>query len=128
MGWLSKVRRRRAIRRYARLGPLLAKRYGRSETYTQGQIRATAESVGLPAATLTVGYAMFMAKAEACAQAAETGVVLDYDAVRKEVADLCFSGDVDFSATKPAAFDDGSVDGGGLDGGGIGGFDGGAGN
>lgn len=98
MQLLENVRRRFAIKKYARkMPPLLRKRYGKSVTYTHGQIRSTAEVARLPAAYLYYGYVMFMTKEAFDQLPAEIGVDCDYAAMKQTVADICFDGDSSFT-------------------------------
>lgn len=105
MKWISNFRRRRAIKRYARiLGPLLKRRYGNSNTYTVGQIKNTAEQAKLPMAYICFGYAMYMSQDEFEKLHVSLGQRCDYGAMRQEVADLCFSGNSDFSTEAAIAY------------------------
>ena len=64
MGLLQWLRLRSAAKRYARsLGPALLRDYGTSEFYNPQQIRATVRRLGLPAAFIDLGYAVFLPEA-----------------------------------------------------------------
>jgi len=128
--------RRRAIRTYAKkLGPLLRRRYGRSGSYTAGQIRTTIERERLPANHMVYAYAMFMDQPGFDAAQTDLGPVGDYEATRQEIGDLCFGGNSSFSAADLASYGsashggsaDGGFDGGGGAGGSAGGDGGGGG-
>ncbi len=84
MNWISNLRRPSAIKKYARkLGPLLARRYGKSNTYTAGQIKKTAEHARLPLAYICYGYAMYIGED-------------DFDILHRELGQSC-----DYEATSP---------------------------
>jgi hypothetical protein len=103
--WISKLRRRSAIRKYVRkLGPRLAKRYGVSKTYSAGQIKTTAVQERLPPNLIWYGYSSFMSREDFYVLHQELGQSYDYDTLRSEVADLCFSGNTDFSPTEAMAY------------------------
>ncbi len=113
--------KRRAISRYRRrLGPLLRKRYGRSGHYTAGQIRTTIEKFGLNIHYSCYALAMYLTRDEFDGFHRQSGEVCDYDAMRQEVGDLCFSGRADFAVTECAGGDSSwheGADGGDSDGG-----------
>ena len=122
MGLFEQSVKRWAIRDYRRkLGPLLRKRYGRSDGYTCGQIRTTIEKCGFNIHYACYALAMYLERDEFDAFHRQTGELCDYDAMREEIGDLCFSGRTDFSVAECADGDSSWHDADGSDA--AGGFD-----
>ncbi len=100
MGFFERFRKRRAIKIYARRLPrLLAKDYGRSQSYTPAQVRKTIERHGLNATYSCYGIAMFSGREGFDQFHAESGEQCNYDEMRTEIANDHFGGNVDFSLT-----------------------------
>ena len=100
IGFIERWQQRRKVRRYAKkLGPVLTKRYGVKMTYSRPQIRSAAQTARLPAGDICYGYAMFMDESDFDAVHRELGESCDYGAMRQDIADVCFSGDADFSSS-----------------------------
>jgi hypothetical protein len=143
MNWFRRyfeaLRKRRAIRGYARRLPrLLARDYGASKTYTPQQVRKTIARSGMNTDYSCYGVAMFSGREDFNQFHQSIGETCDYDAMRGEIADSHFHGNTDFTISDiSAAFSesgshsgDGGHHGGGGDGGGDsgGGGDGGGGD
>ena len=98
--WFSNLKRRRAIKRYAKkLGPVLKKRYGKSKHYTSGQIRTAVTKRRLSHNHICYAYAMYMDKPSFTKLHEELGKECDYDSMRNEIGTLCFSGDSNFTSS-----------------------------
>ena len=99
------------------MGSQLKKRYGVSSNYTAGQIKTTVEHAGLRIDYIRYGYAMYMDKDGFDTLHRELDKQCDYESMRQEIADLCFSGDKNFSAENAIAFSEivGGVFGGSKD-------------
>ena len=83
MGWLHRLRFRRAAKRYAQhLGPHLARAYGPSEFYSPGQIRAAVAKTGLNPKFIVLGYAAFLPDNEFGANASAVPVSMTYQDAR----------------------------------------------
>ena len=96
--FLRSLRKRRAIRNYARRLPrLLARDYGFSRSYSARQVRRTIEHSGLDAGFSCYGVAMFSDRDEFNQFHHEIGETCDYDAMRAEIADSHFQGNADFT-------------------------------
>jgi hypothetical protein len=110
-----------------KLGPLLAKRYGKSKTYTPGQVQTTAGIIGINDKYLFYGYAMFCGQDVFYNQFSQAEEV-NYEALRQEVGDKFFQGDPNFSTEEifSSSYEMGgnTTDGGGPDLGGISGMGG----
>ena len=83
MGWLHRLRLRRAAKRYARhLGPHLSRAYGPSEFYTPGQIRAAVAKTGLNPKFIVLGYAAFLPEEGFVAVASGAPIYIPYQDAR----------------------------------------------
>ena len=115
--WFDRLRRRRAIKAYARKLPLvLRKDYGASPSYTPAQVKRSVERAGLNTEHLSFALCMFSDCQEFNRYHTALGSanVCDYHLMRAEVGHTCFEGR-DFSiADMVAHFHDGA--GGGHDG------------
>lgn len=61
LGWLQELRRRRAAKIYAaRLPAVLAENWGRSSTYTPGQIKAAIKLAHAPLAHVAIAMAAYL--------------------------------------------------------------------
>ena len=115
MGVLMKMGKSRAIKKIARnLPPFLVSGFGGAETFSSGQVERAMEETGCDSYFIDYAYAMFCDEStfrENCSS--------DYETVHGEVADLCFSGNSNFSFSDAASFSgDSGNDSGGGDGGG----------
>lgn len=122
-------KRKRAIKKYiGRLPFLLARDYGRSNTYTPKQVKSTIERSGLNTTFAFYGIVMFSSSEELMAYQNEVDEVYDIDTLRSEIADQHFGGNSSFNVTDiesvsssyGSSFDDGGFGSGGGDGGGGG--------
>ena len=83
MGWLHRLRSRRAGKRYARrLGPYLARAYGPSEFYTPAPIRAAVAKTGLNPNFIVLGYAAFLPEHKFDATAGAMPISMSYQDAR----------------------------------------------
>ena len=83
MGWLHRLRLRRAAKRYARhLGPHLSRAYGLSEFYTPDQIRAAVAKTGLNPKFIVLGYASFSPEEGFAAVASGAPIYIPYQDAR----------------------------------------------
>ena len=105
MNWLAKRRRRKTLLKGLRIvGPLLKERYGASDTYTVGQVRRSVEDARVPKDFITYGYAIFLQKDDFDTVQQKLGREALYYVLRREVADLCFSGEINFSVKRALSF------------------------
>ena len=120
MGWFSKYRHRKAIKKYLTLlGPVLRQRYGGADSYTIGQVQTTIGVLNLPLNYAAYGCAIFLSADDFDQIRNELPGPPDYETVRQEIADLFFSSDRNFMASKAMRY--GSTTGDvGIDGGPIG--------
>lgn len=103
--WFSNLKRRRAIKRYAKkLGPVLKKRYGKSKHYTQGQIQTAVTKRRLSHNHISYAYAMYMDKPSFNKLHEELGKECDYDSMRNDIGNLCFSGDSNFTSSDAISY------------------------
>jgi len=72
------------------MGPLLAKRYGRSKNFSPGQVQATAKFLGSSDSYLYYCYAMYCTKEEF---PKNRNGLLDHEDLRNEIRVLFFEGD-----------------------------------
>ncbi|MES9992797.1 MAG: DUF6559 family protein [Candidatus Thiodiazotropha sp.] len=123
MELIANIQRNRAIKSYIRKLPLLlAKDYGKSKTYTPLQVKSTIQRSGLSVSDACYGIAMFSNREAFEQYHKETGENCDYDAMRSEIAELHFQGNVCFEVSDIASVSSdygGGIDAGGLDGGGA---------
>lgn len=126
MGFIERLRRKRAIKAYIKELPgLLARDYGRSDRYTPRQVQRTLERNRLSKTYAPFAVASFCGRDEFYLHREEfADGSADYDAMRQEIADRHFAGNADFDAPAietVSADLGGGVDGSGPgDGGGIG--------
>ncbi len=130
MSWFSEFWKRKAIKQYARrLGPQLKKSYGLSDGYTSKQIQKAVKRNRLQSNYICFGYCMYLDRENFDAVHRERGEVCDYDAMRQDVANLCFAGYSGFSVAQAIAYGEshggalGGSGGGDVDGSGDGGGD-----
>ena len=117
-------KKRRAIRAYRNeLGPHLEEKHGKRATYSPTEVKRGAENCGLSLESLCYAFAMHCTHADFDAHHAATGQRCDYDAMRREIADLEGKGDSGDGGTSDS---DGGVSD-GCNSGGDGGGDGGGG-
>ncbi|MEJ2125221.1 MAG: hypothetical protein P8Y47_10570, partial [Alphaproteobacteria bacterium] len=96
--WILTIARRKHINKYCNnIGPLLQRRYGLSKTYTIAQISKTVKAYRLSHRHIQYAYAMFASKKTFEANYQDSEEAFDYDALRQEIADICFSGYRNFS-------------------------------
>ena len=92
--------KRRAIRSYARQLPrLLVRDYGHSRSYTPLQVRRTVERSGLSVAHSCYAIAMFSDRDGFDHFHHAVGEQCDYTAMRAEIADCQFHGNLAFTTT-----------------------------
>ncbi len=97
-GLIRSYRKRRTIKAYlTRIGPLLAKRYGKSERYTPKQVEETARKAGLPMDDLCYALSVYCNQDAFEAYHAEAGEECNYWQMRAEVAEHHFHGNVAFT-------------------------------
>ena len=75
------------------LPPQLVKRYGASEYYTKGQIERTLDEGGFGRAYCGYALTIFLTQEDAMDALRDTQL---YASIRQEIADLFFSGDLNF--------------------------------
>ena len=98
MNFISRFRKRRAIKSYVKKLPrLLAKDYGRSAHYRPLQIKRTIERAGLDVVYSCYAVAMFSLREDFTQFHTDVGENCDYDAMRAEVGHSHFSGDAGFT-------------------------------
>ena len=91
-------RKRRTIKSYlARIGPLLAKRYGKSALYTPKQVEDTARTAGLPTDELCYALSIYCAQDAFDLYHEDLGEDCNYWQMRAEVAEHHFHGNVTFT-------------------------------
>ena len=91
-------RKRRTIKSYlTRLGPLLAKRYGKSALYTPKQVEDTARAAGLPTDDLCYALSVYCNQEAFNLYHVDLGEYCDYWQMRAEVAEHHFHGNVAFT-------------------------------
>ena len=101
MKFLETVRRRRAIRSYARKLPgLLRRDYGIASFYTPAQINKTIERSGLNNRYSRHAISMFADRAGFNRYHETIGEPGDYDETRSEVAQTQFHGNVNFTVSE----------------------------
>ncbi|HXY58428.1 MAG TPA: DUF6559 family protein [Methylocystis sp.] len=97
MGFLTRFRKRWAIRSYARRLPrLLAADYGRSKRYTPPQVKATIERSGLNSDYFGYAVAMFSDRDGFEHFHAELGENRSFDEARAELLSFCYPGEDHF--------------------------------
>ncbi len=110
----KKINRNIAIKSYIKnLGPLLAKRYGQSKSYTQGQIDKTIHEYKFNQSYCLYAYVLYLSEESFFSLYGEDSLD-QYATLRDEIGHNYFGGNVDFDAT--ASTDGGygsSIDGGG---------------
>lgn len=93
----ERIQKNIALKAYEKkLGPLLQKRYGKSESYTPGQIQTTSRIVGLNEKYLFYGYVLFCIEDSFNHELSGSESGLDYHAMRQELGDKFFKGDYNF--------------------------------
>ena len=91
-------RKRQTIKSYlARIGPLLAKRYGKSALYTPKQVEDTARTAGLPTDELCYALSIYCAQDAFDLYHEDLGEDCNYWQMRAEVAEHHFHGNVTFT-------------------------------
>ena len=120
----QELNKRRAIHSCRRkLGPYLAKHYGKSENYTPAQVETGAQKLGLGSIALRYGMAMYIARGDYNNYYDSPTQDSNYDNMRSEIADSgsdWFGGLFDaggYDSCHHSGHDFGSHDG-GFDGGG----------
>lgn len=100
MNFLGGLRKRRAIRAYARKLPrMLRADYGFARTYTPHQIKATIERNGLDRDHAAYAVAMFSGPDGFVPFDADSSEHYNYEAMRTEVAFFLFDGNSAFNIT-----------------------------
>ncbi len=129
------IKKHFALKSYMKkLGPLLKKRYGRSKSYTPGQVKKTIEVEGLNPHYVYYGYAMFCQQEQFLQLATEENSELNLQNLRQEIGDKFFEGDSGFTPEEAcqtsiemnSGIIDFGNDGDGFSGGDCGGIDGGS--
>ncbi len=83
------IQKRLALRSYRRrLGPALAKRYGREPHYTVAQIRVTADQLRLDTRFMCYAFADYCSQDAFDAHHAATGEACDWAAMRHELGSM----------------------------------------
>ncbi|HED35908.1 MAG TPA: hypothetical protein ENJ08_17065 [Gammaproteobacteria bacterium] len=117
MKLIKNFRKNRSIKSYIKKLPgLLAKDYGKSKTYTPGQVKKTIERHGLPVADARFGIAMFSDREAFDQYHQETGESCNYDDMRCEIADKHLDGNSYFGIADVTSVSSGH---GGMFGGGM---------
>ena len=84
----QELKKRRAIHSCRRkLGPYLAKHYGKSENYTPAQVETGAQKLGLGSIDLRYGMAMYIARGDYNNYYDSPTQDSNYDSMRSEIAD-----------------------------------------
>lgn len=95
---LRSYRRSRIIAAYIRqLGPALLKRYGLLDQYTVRQIEATARQLGIAMDCLPYAIALYRSEESENTRAIYALSQSCLDALRREIADAYFGGDMQYS-------------------------------
>jgi hypothetical protein len=90
----------RAILTYTRKLPeLLPTRYGNARFYTPQQVRKTVESAGLGTEFSCYAVAIFSSRESFDLFHRDLGEDCDYDAMRADVANIAFDGNVNFNVS-----------------------------
>lgn len=100
--WFSiGMSKKSALKQYiVKLGPLLAKRYGKAEHYTYGQVKQTVSECGLNATYAVYAYAIFLNSNDFDNQMKETcNENISYSQLREEVSHKYFHNNSTFDAT-----------------------------
>ena len=93
---LANWKKKRAIKRYVnKLPKLLTERYGSFDYYSAGQISATIEEENLGDKLDGYALAFAMQPAQAVHLLGDEQLVLD---LRREIGDICFGGNPNFTA------------------------------
>ncbi|ESP91492.1 DUF6559 family protein [Pseudoalteromonas luteoviolacea] len=115
--FLAKYKKKRAIRSYIlRLGKDLSRRYGKSKTYTAGQVEKTVHDEGYNWRHICYAHALYTSMKQFNKWHDERGESCDYNEMREEVSDTFFGGDISY--IESGSFCDDSAGGSGGDGGG----------
>ena len=118
MGIFDRFRQKWAIRAYARrLGPLLAKRYGRQKFYTADQVRRTIEVCGFSRRYIAYAYAMFLTEHAFAGEKCTVRTEDPYSSLRETAGGIADHRhwDVDGPDFGGSVFEDGSPHDGGFE-------------
>ncbi len=89
MGWLEKLRRRRAAKRLAQTLPrILHENWGRSETYSVGQIERALKLAKLGGRYESIAFAALLTREDYLAHMAKLRDPLDYEEANAVLADV----------------------------------------
>jgi len=82
------LKKRRAIKScHRKLGPYLAKNYGKSQNYTPAQVKTGAQKLGLGSLAMRYGMAMYISRGDYNNYYYSNGPDSNYDTMRGEIAD-----------------------------------------
>ncbi len=122
MNFFKAYLKKRAIKKILKRVPgFLRRSYGKSKTYTPGQVRTAIKSTGCNIDYACYAYAAFCTRERFDSFHMETGEDCDYDHMQQEIGDLCFNGNTNFSDSDLSYYSSSFEDGfgaGGIDGGG----------
>jgi len=90
--WFKSWKERQKLKKLMRLMlPLLRKRYGTMEFYSEGQVLKSAELAHLNRAQTFCAIAMFIKPGEALDTLRKMGSLETYEQIRKRLLELCFN-------------------------------------
>jgi uncharacterized membrane protein YgcG len=95
----ERYRKRRAIKQYIhKLGPILGRRFGRKPYYSPEEVRRGRCDTIAPTDYLCYAYAIYCSEPDFAQHHCQAGNQCNYYALRAEIADTHFSGDLSFDA------------------------------
>ena len=114
--FLANYIKKKAIKSYvSSLGKDLARRYGKSKTYTSAQVEKTIHEAGYNWRHICYAYALHTSKEQFERWHNERGENCDYNEMREEISNKYFGGDM--SSIESGSFSNDSFDSGGDSGG-----------
>lgn len=106
--FLVNYQKKKAIKSYIKnLGKDLARRYGKSKTYTAGQVERTVHDEGYNWRHICYAHALFTSMKQFNKWHEERGESCDYNGMREEISDTFFGGDV--SVVETGSFAEGAI-------------------
>ncbi|MDK1286378.1 DUF6559 family protein [Pseudoalteromonas umbrosa] len=95
MMFFAKYKKKKAISSYiSTLGKDLARRYGKSKTYTTGQVEKTIHDEGYNWRHICYAHALYTSMKQFDKWHSDRGEVCDYKSMREEISDSFFNGDM----------------------------------
>ncbi len=97
---LERIKKHYALKSYVKkLGPLLRKRYGKSKSYSPGQVKTTIQINGLNEYNISYAYALFCKQSAFNQETSGSEGKMDYKAVRQELGNKFFDREDSFSTS-----------------------------